>query len=68
MELYTSGMERLAEDDYSGAVAEFGRLLETDGTNVKALAARAGAYYKLAEYSKSLDDASRVGAQLSTSE
>lgn len=54
------GMQCFRDEDYAGAVGSFSLALIGDPENVEVYARRAEAYFRLEEYQKSYDDATRA--------
>lgn len=54
--LYNTGIEKLLEQDYTGALSAFEQCLDIDGTNARAYLQRARVYATLGEFEKSISD------------
>jgi tetratricopeptide (TPR) repeat protein len=59
-EAVIAGNELMVEEDFDGAVVEFGKALEQDPDSVKALVGRAQAYLKLKKNLPALEDCNRA--------
>ncbi len=59
-DLLQQANEKAAKGDYSGAVEDYGQVIQINNNNAIAYSGRGNAYYSLSEYQKAIDDYNRA--------